>query len=282
MSKSSVLAVKVNRFSDGSSHENDDLVAVEEPLEIRLGYGDKSKRVQRSISVTMRTPGNDFELATGLLYNEGVIQSYDEIEGIHFCEDTGKQEEKENVVRIELKYGIEPDISSLERNFYTNSSCGVCGKTSIDSLEIKECPVIPNDSPVISRELLINIPEMLRESQSIFEYTGGLHGSGLFSEQGELILMREDIGRHNALDKLIGAMLFKNEMPLFNYILLVSGRAGFELVQKAVMAGIPILAAVGAPSSLAVELAERFKITLVGFLKKNYFNVYTGHSRIKD
>lgn len=277
---SSVSPVKVNRYSEGKISTDNDLVAVEEPLEIRLGYGDANERLQRPVSVTMRTPGHDFELATGLLFTEGIISTYDEIEDIHFCEDTGKQEEKENVVRVELRNGLKPDLNSLDRNFYTNSSCGVCGKTSIDSLEVKGCKIIADTDLAINKTILVGLPNKLRESQSVFEYTGGLHASGLFDENGKLILMREDIGRHNALDKLIGAMLYQQKVPLSNCVLLLSGRAGFELVQKAAMAGIPFMASVGAPSSLAVQLATRFNITLVGFLKKDYYNVYAGEKRI--
>jgi len=280
MTKPSVSSVKVNRYSEGNAQKNDDLVAVEEPLEIRLGFGEAPDRIQRSVSVTMRTPGNDFELAAGFLFTEGIITHYNEIEDIHFCEDTGKQEEKENVVRVELRDGLRPDLSSLERNFYTNSSCGVCGKTSIESLEVKGCQIIGKDNLRVDKNIIINLPDKLRESQSVFEYTGGLHACGLFTAEGELILMREDIGRHNALDKLIGAMLYQNKIPLSENILLLSGRAGFELVQKSAMAGIPCMASVGAPSSLAVELADRFNISLIGFLKKDYFNVYTGGGRI--
>jgi FdhD protein len=280
MSKPSVFNVKVDRFSENQTERKIDLVAVEEPLEIRLGFGKKEERVQRAITVTMRTPGNDYELATGLLFNEGIIKSYDDIADIHFCQDTGKQEEAENVVRVELAYEITPNLLPLERNFYTNSSCGVCGKTSIDSLEIRDCAIIPPAKPVLSRATLTSLPEKLRKSQSVFEYTGGLHASALFRPDGDLVIMREDIGRHNALDKLIGAMVFERKIPLYNYLLLVSGRASFELVQKSVVAGIPIMAAVGAPSSLAVDLAERFGITLVGFLKENYFNIYSHPSRV--
>ena len=280
MSKPAVYNVEVDRFSGNQTEKKIDLVAVEEPLEIRLGFGKKDERVQRAITVTMRTPGNDFELATGLLFNEGIIKSYNDIADIHFCQDTGKQEEADNVVRVELAYEISPDLQSIDRNFYTNSSCGVCGKTSIDSLEIRDCAIIPAENPIVSRTTLTALPEKLRKSQSVFEHTGGLHASALFTPDGNLVIMREDIGRHNALDKLIGAMVFERKIPLHGYLLLVSGRASFELVQKSVVAGIPVIAAVGAPSSLAVDLAERFGITLVGFLKENYFNIYSHPSRI--
>lgn len=282
MSKPNVTNVDVNRFEDSKSSTEVDLVAVEEPLEIRLGFGPEGARSQRTISVTMRTPGNDFELATGFLFNEGVIKSYKEIADIHFCQDTGKQEEAENIVRVELEYDVQPELDSVERNFYVNSSCGVCGKTSIEALEVRDCQSISIDKGMLGKKLLTSLPSKLYKNQSVFKHTGGLHASALFDLDGNQEIVREDIGRHNALDKVIGAMVVKEKIPLSNKVLLVSGRAGFELVQKSVVAGIPVMAAVGAPSSLAVDVANRFGITLIGFLKEDYFNIYTHPSRIAD
>jgi FdhD protein len=271
---SSVKHIKIKKITATGSENKDDLLAIEEPLEIRLGYGTANQREQKSLSVTMRTPGHDYELAAGFLFTEGIVQSFSQIESIKYCVDTGKQEEKDNVVRVELKPDVIIDFEKLQRHFYTSSSCGVCGKSSIDSVK-QQCQLIQSDLKV-SEKTIHSLPDKLREAQLVFEHTGGLHASALFDAQGEMILLREDVGRHNALDKVIGAMLFKNEISLSNYILLVSGRASFELVQKAALAGIPVLAAVGAPSSLAVELAREAGMTLIGFLREQRFNIYTG------
>jgi FdhD protein len=255
-----------------------DLLAIEEPLEIRMGFGPMGDRQQRNVSVTMRTPGHDFELASGFLFTEGIIQNFNQIESVKYCEDGGKQEQKENIVRVELKSEVKIDFQKLQRHFYTTSSCGVCGKTSIDAVKVN-CKSI-SDSFKISAETIHTLPDKLRKAQQVFEYTGGLHASALFDSEGKLILLREDVGRHNALDKIIGAMLFKNEIPIPNYFLLVSGRASFELIQKAAVAGIPVLAAVGAPSSLAVQLAKAVNMTLLGFVRDKRFNIYCGEQRI--
>ena len=275
---SQVKSVRVKKISNEKQESTPDLLAMEEPLEIRIGFGPLNERQQKSLSVTMRTPGHDFELASGFLFTEGIIQYFDQIESIKYCEDAGKQEEKENVVRIELKPEVKIDFEILQRHFYTSSSCGVCGKSSIDSVRVACQKLIDQFS--ISSSVVHKLPEALRKAQQVFEYTGGLHAVGLFNANGELILLREDVGRHNALDKVIGAMLFRKEVPLSNYILLVSGRASFELVQKAALAGTPMLAAVGAPSSLAVDLANEFGMTLLGFVRDNRFNIYSGEQRI--
>lgn len=278
MERPGVSGVKVLEISDKELFEKHDLLAVEEPLEIRIGYGSNSNRLQKPLVVTLRTPGNDFELALGFLYSEGIINDFSDVSGIKYCEDVGKQEEKGNVVRVELNPGKSPDFDKLERNFFMNSSCGVCGKTSIESVRIA-CKDLPA-GPKIDSRLIGDLIGEMEEKQRLFEHTGGLHAVGLFSNKGEILLMREDIGRHNALDKIIGAALISGDYDLSNCLLLLSGRAGFELVQKAIRAGVCIIAAVGAPSSLSVSLAQDFGMTLIGFLKKGKFNIYSGSERI--
>ena len=274
----SVKPVEITKVTAGSSQVKPDLMAVEEPLEIRIGFGPIGDRTQKSLSVTMRTPGHDYELATGFLFTEGIIDSYNQVESIKYCEDVGKQEERDNVVRVELKPDVKLDMKKLQRNFYTTSSCGVCGKSSIEAVEVT-CARI-QDRIKIDKAVVHTLPDKLREAQQIFEHTGGLHAVGLLDLSGKLLLTREDVGRHNAMDKIIGASLFKGEIPLANTIMVVSGRASFELVQKALRAGVPIMAAVGAPSSLAVTLAGDLGMTLMGFVRENSFNVYTGKERI--
>lgn len=276
---SSVKSVEITKITSGEKKVTPDLMAVEEPLEIRLGFGAMGAREQRSLSVTMRTPGHDYELAIGFLFTEGIINSFSEAESIKYCEDVGKQEEKENVVRVELKPDVRLDFEKFSRNFYTTSSCGVCGKSSIESVEVA-CAKL-SDEFKISSKVIHSLSSKLRSSQQVFEYTGGLHAVGLFDSSGSLLMSREDVGRHNAMDKLIGACLFKNEIPLSDRIVLVSGRASFELVQKALRAGIPVMAAVGAPSSLAVSLAQDMGMTLLGFVRDNSFNIYCGANRIE-
>jgi FdhD protein len=266
----------VNRVFSGrpSATENDSL-AVEEPLEIRLGLpGEKHK----AISITMRTPGNDHELAVGFLFTEGILKEPAQIKAVRHCGLPDKKKSIQNTVVVELNETIDLDLKKLERNFYTTSSCGVCGKSSIDALHTGARKI--ESELTISKNVIHTLPDTLRKSQDVFEHTGGLHASALFNANGALDIVREDVGRHNALDKVIGAKFMNSETPLQNTILLVSGRASFELVQKALMAGIPILAAVGAPSSLAVELAKEFGMTLVGFVRDNRFNIYCGRERI--
>lgn len=257
-----------------------DKLAVEEPLEIRLVYGNESNRVIKNISITMRTPGNDLELALGFLYTENIIRSADDL-----LPESAKSSKMvflpENVIQVELSYDCNPDIDRLERHFYTSSSCGVCGKSSIESLKTARMPSLELGIPAFSKELIFGLPELLRNQQDIFEKTGGLHASAIFDKDGNIQFLKEDVGRHNALDKIAGAALLANKLPLNEQILLVSGRASFELVQKAAMMGVPVMAAVGAPSSLAVQLAEEAGITLIGFLRQDRFNVYCGAERIK-
>jgi len=275
---SSVKHIDVSKINTSGVELKSDLLAVEEPLEIRIGFGMMTDRQQKSVSVTMRTPGHDFELAIGFLYTEGIIHHVDQVESVKYCEDLGKQEEKGNVVRVELKPEVSIDFEKLQRHFYTTSSCGVCGKSSIESIKVA-CQQLA-DGFSISASLIHQLPDKFRKAQTVFEYTGGLHAVGLFDKAGELILMREDVGRHNALDKAIGAMVLKKQVPLSDYALLVSGRASFELVQKAAVAGIPVLAAIGAPSSLAVALAKEAGMTLLGFVRNERFNIYSGDQRI--
>lgn len=290
MHQTLVKPVSIVRVENNQATKVEDLLATEEPLEIRMGYGEQNNRMQKSISVTMRTPGNDFELALGFLFTEGIIESADQIHQIKYCTELNSIENKENIVRVELKTNVNIDFSALNRNFYTTSSCGICGKESIESVKTV-CRFINTGMDFnISGDLLNTLSAKLRKEQSVFEYTGGIHASALFDEQGNLLLLREDVGRHNALDKLIGAVagsyLFSNKsnltIPLTKYILLLSGRASFELIQKAAMAGITLVCAVGAPSSLAVQMADSLGITLVGFLRDNRFNIYTHPNRISS
>lgn len=252
-----------------------DQLAAEEPLEIRVGYEIEGQRQHRTLSVTMRTPGHDEELAAGFLLTEGIIQTKSNLLGIIPCPDVQKAEEAGNVVRAELAPHVSVDFAAMERHFYTSSSCGVCGKTSIDAVRTASCPVLPAAGPHLRYAVVHQLPEKLRAAQAGFEQTGGQHASALFSPEGELLLLREDVGRHNALDKVIGAALLAGWLPLHQHVLLVSGRASFELVQKAAAAGIGILAAVGAPSSLAVQAAESFGMTVLGFVRNERFNIYS-------
>lgn len=277
----------IRRISRGASvTDASDVLAVEEPLEIRIGFPNGE---HRAISITMRTPGDDAELAAGFLFTEGIIRTSSDIIQIRHCGlKIGRQQDlidraaalNSNTIRVDLADGVELDLKNIDRHFYTTSSCGVCGKSSIEALRTTAPKLLSDASPKIDSGLVRSLPGKLLNSQSVFEQTGGLHASALFSVDGELDILREDVGRHNALDKVIGAKLMAGEVPLAEKILLVSGRASFELVQKALVAGIPILAAVGAPSSLAVELANEFRMTLIGFVRDTSFNVYTGKERV--
>ena len=285
-SVNSVAKAMVRRVSsDAVTDEAPDVLAVEEPLEIRLGFPSGE---HRAISITMRSPGDDGELAAGFLFTEGILKSPDQIKQIRHCGlKIGKASTtldraaalNSNTIRVDLADGVEVDIKGLDRHFYTTSSCGVCGKSSIEALQTGVKKLTPG-TLTMHADLIHQLPERLRASQDVFDQTGGLHASALFDGDGELEIVREDVGRHNALDKVIGAKFLAGELPLSDKILLVSGRASFELVQKALMAGIPILIAVGAPSSLAVELAKEFGMTLIGFVRDESFNVYSGAERV--
>ncbi|ETZ24731.1 formate dehydrogenase accessory sulfurtransferase FdhD [Pedobacter sp. V48] len=276
----SIKQILVRKVKGLTSVPLSDLLSVEEPLEIRIAYGPKSERIQKNISVTMRTPGNDLELAIGFLFTEGIISSYQDVTDVYHV-DMKCSSQKQNIVQVELAENFMPQLQQSDRNFYTTSSCGVCGKGSIESIRTVS-PFSNQDKPQLnlSTDILYELPGKLSAAQSGFAATGGIHASGLFTVKGDLVLLREDVGRHNALDKLIGKALLKDTLPLDRHILLLSGRASFELIQKAAMAGIAIVAAIGAPSSLAVELAAEFDITLFGFLKEDRFNIYNLSSRI--
>jgi FdhD protein len=257
----------------------DDAVATEEPLEIRIIHWDGGRQASVRASVTMRTPGNDFELAAGFLYTEGILRGLDEVAGVAYCVDV-PSEQQYNVVSVTLRPGATFDASLLSRNFYATSSCGVCGKASIDALHVQGCHVDITADFRVDASVIQSLPGLMQQGQSVFQQTGGLHAAGLFTAAGRLITLREDVGRHNAVDKVIGERFLKRGLPLNDHILMLSGRAGFELVQKAAVAGIPVVASVGAPSSLAVETARSFGITLVGFVRPNSCNVYSGEPRI--
>ena len=278
MKRSSALLTGIIKVDIAGMHHQDDMLAAEEPLEIRISFSDLGRRIQKSISVTMRTPGNDFELATGFLFTEGIIKGVDDINTIKHCNGL-----YENVVRIELKDHVEVEVGRLERNFYTTSSCGVCGKSSIEAVRtICRLRAPKNDQLRFSSDTIYGLPGVLRGRQDIFDFTGGLHACGLFDTSGNLLITREDVGRHNALDKLIGSVLNQTVISFDTSLLLLSGRASFELIQKAHMAGIKVVAAIGAPSSLAVQIAEEFGMTLIGFLRNKSFNIYTGAQRITN
>lgn len=264
--------VRVVEVDGKETRRRRDRLATEEPLEIRAsGPGQATVR----IAVTMRTPGHDFELAAGFLFSEGLIAGRRAFSAIRYCTDVGVEQHL-NVVTVDMREHF--DATRMQRNFFASSSCGVCGKASIDQLEVACAHVA--DGPVVTREIITSLPDRLRAQQRVFESTGGLHATGLFQADGELIVAREDVGRHNAMDKLIGNRLLEGESPLSTRIALVSGRASFELVQKAAVAGIPIMCAVSAPSTLAVETARRLGVTLIGFLRGERFNVYAHPQRI--
>jgi len=266
-----VVPVRVATVEAAVHSEREDLLVVEEPLEIRLGFGALEDRKEIRLSVTMRTPGHDEELVRGFLFTEGIVQDQRRILRIVQCQHV-KAEELGNVMRAELDPTMEVDPAQWQRNFYTTSSCGVCGKSSIDAVHVQCQQRIIPFGPIDSA-LITGLPERMRDGQTVFRHTGGIHAAALFSRKGELLLLREDVGRHNAVDKVIGAALGTN-LALADTLLLVSGRAGFELVQKCVVAGIPLMAAVGAPSSLAVQLAKGSGLTLIGFLRGERFNRY--------
>jgi FdhD protein len=266
--------VKIRSVKNNTVRYISDAIATEEPLEMRL------VNPKQTIAITMRTPGADFDLVAGFLYSEGIIHQREDIQHISYCVDAkldGAQ--RYNIVNVNLKEGLVPNLASLERHFFTTSACGVCGKTTIDALKIQGCQVMIPDRTVTS-EIIYSLADRFQSAQKVFAATGGLHAAALFDFQGQLLKIREDVGRHNALDKLIGSAVLAGEMPLTDRLVMVSGRASFELLQKSIVAGVPIVCAVSPPSSLAVSLAEEFGVTLIGFLRENRFNIYAGWERI--
>ena len=263
----SIALTSVREWEQGAIHQVQDYLAVEEPLEIRIG--------DVPVSVTMRTPGHDLELVAGFLFSEGIIAERAELKNLQAVASATAG----NVVKAELKQQAGAVAENLQRNFFAASSCGICGKATIDSLRVRGINA-PNNNFKIAADLLCGLPEKLRELQAIFQRTGGLHAAAAFSSAGALLVEREDIGRHNAVDKVIGWALLNNHIPLSDCVLMVSGRGGFEIVQKALVAGVPVLASVSAPSSLAVQTARELGMTLVGFLRGQRFIVYSGEQRI--
>lgn len=277
----SSLAVDISRVNGKQSREESDEVAVEEPLEIQLCSPTAADSAAKSISITMRTPGEDADLALGFLFTEGIIASAAQVSAIAHRGEPVPETGLQNTVRVELCPDVTVDLGRLERHFYTTSSCGVCGKASLDALRVTGQSSLAHCTNTFARDVIVSLPERVRNRQSVFTKTGGLHAAAIFDPQGEIIVVKEDVGRHNATDKAIGAMLQAGNLPGNTYGLLVSGRASFELMQKALVAGIPLLVAVGAPSSLAVQTAKEFDMTLVGFLRDTKFNIYAGPERIK-
>ena len=271
---------KVFKYKSSSLNEFNDKISIEEPLEIIIKFKNKDKWVENTVSITMRTPGDDEDLVRGFLFNEKVIKKIEYIEKIEFTGKPTDQYGIKNKISITINNSDNIDIDKIKRNFLTNSSCGVCGKTSLDSLEIIKEDKILKSIPKITKEIIMSSPNKLRQNQSEFSKTGGIHASGLFTVQGDIVAIKEDVGRHNALDKLIGYVLNKKLLDPNTQFLTCSGRLNFDLVQKALMANIGVLIGVGAPTSLAIDLANRFDMTLVGFVKESSFNIYSNNERI--
>ena len=274
-SKYSVVKFRKNEFENV-----DDFISIEEPLEISLKYKEHDKWVQNSLSITMRTPGHDEDLVRGFLFNEQIIQSLNDIKIIESFGDKVGQYNIQNKILVTLNNSKNVNISKIKKDFLTNSSCGVCGKSSLDALDIIKKNKTPKSNPKLSKEVLINSPFELRKNQSEFAKTGGIHASGLFSSNGNIISLREDVGRHNALDKMIGDSLVNNYLQPNDQFITCSGRLNFELVQKVLMTNIGLMVGVGAPTSLAIDLANKFDMTLVGFVKEDSFNIYTNNQKV--
>jgi len=278
MESDSARSLTTLRVSADGVSWREDAVATEEALQIQLAYeGRAGLPVTKNIAITMRTPGQDRELAVGFLFTEGILRSPADLAGAEPAPDA-----RGATLRVTLAPGVAVDVSTLERNFYVTSSCGVCGKASLEAVRLTSRGALDPDRPQLDRGTVLRLPAALREAQTVFDQTGGLHGAALFDGRGSLLAVREDVGRHNAVDKLIGSQFLAGQVPLQDRVLLVSGRASFELMQKAVMAGIPVLAAVGAPSSLAVDVARQHGATLLGFVRDGRFNVYAGAQRISE
>jgi len=266
----SIDLTQVSEWQEGKVRRFQDYLVGEEPLEIRVG--------QHPLSVTMRTPGHDLELTAGFLCTEGLIQSREQIRSLEHAAGTGEQD-RGNVVQVELEDEVALNLEQTRRNFFAASSCGICGKASIEQVRLRGIPP-PNPDLRLDPEVLCRLPDTLRSAQAIFGRTGGLHAAALFDTRGEMVVLREDVGRHNAVDKVVGWALREGRLPLAENVLMVSGRGGFEIIQKATVAGIPLVASVSAPSSLAVQLARELRLTLVGFLRGKRFLVYAGEERL--
>ena len=271
---------KVLKFKSGKFENIEDLISIEEPLEISIKFKEKGDWVTRILSITMRTPGDDKDLVRGFLFNEQLIKNIKDIDTIESFGDEVGQYNIQNKILASLNNSENINISKIKRDFITNSSCGVCGKSSLDALEIIKQNKTNPDQPKISKEVIIKSPTILRENQSEFSKTGGIHASGLFNNNGDLISVKEDVGRHNALDKLIGYTLFNGQINPLTQFITCSGRLNFELVQKVLMTDIGIMIGVGAPTSLAIDLANKFDITLIGFVKRDSFNIYTNNKKV--
>jgi len=271
---------KIVKFRENKFENVDDFISIEEPLEISIRYKEHDKWIKNSLSITMRTPGHDEDLVRGFLFNEQIIQGLNDIETIESFGEKVGQYNIQNKILVTLNNSKNVNISKIKRDFLINSSCGVCGKSSLDALEILKKEKTSKSNPKLSKEVLINSPSMLRENQSEFAKTGGIHASGLFSSNGNLISLREDVGRHNALDKLIGNSLISKNLQPNDQFITCSGRLNFELVQKVLMTNIGLMIGVGAPTSLAIDLANKFDMTLVGFVKEDSFNVYTNKQKV--
>ncbi len=271
---------KVLKYSSNKFENIDDLISIEEPLEISLKYKESDKWMSQSLSITMRTPGDDKDLVRGFLYNEQIITNIGDIDSIESYGDKVGQYNIQNKILATLNNSKNINISKIKRDFLTNSSCGVCGKSSLDAIEIIKKNKTNPSEPKIKKDVIVKSPDTLREGQSEFSKTGGIHASGLFNSSGELVAVREDVGRHNALDKLIGCTLKNNQIDPKNQFITCSGRLNFELVQKVLMTDIGIMIGVGAPTSLAIDLANKFDITLVGFVKRDSFNIYTNNKKV--
>jgi len=271
---------KVSKFKSDKIENVDDLISIEEPLEISIKYKDTDKWVSQILTITMRTPGNDEDLVRGFLFNEQIVENINHIDAIESFGDKVGQYNIQNKIIATLNNSENINITKIKRDFMTNSSCGVCGKSSLDALEIIKKEKPSSSEPKISKDVIIQSPDILRNNQSEFSKTGGIHASGLFDANGALIAIKEDVGRHNALDKLIGSILEKNQLDPKNQFITCSGRLNFELVQKVLMTNIGVMIGVGAPTSLAIDLANKFDITLIGFVKQDSFNIYTNNQKV--
>jgi FdhD protein len=276
----SSLAIDIRKVRGDQRVSEADNVAIEEPLEIQLSFPAAEGAAAKSISITMRTPGDDAELAVGFLYTEGIIQAAEQVASVEHYGAPDAGSGLRNIIRVALRPGVEVDIDRLQRHFYTTSSCGVCGKASLDALRVTGQVSLADKTATFCGDTIVGLPDKLAAEQQVFAKTGGLHAAAAFDQDGRILILKEDVGRHNALDKVIGALLIEGKLPASELGLLLSGRASFELMQKALVAGIPLLAAVSAPSSLAVRLAQDFDMTLIGFLRNGNFNIYANEWRV--